>query len=179
MIMLDETNPKTSENSTVLLHPGTEIYVAPRLRKVDPESTPMPNGSISTKGKEKDKSAKMRLIPGRIAGAWVEPDHPDVGELEEVIFCSERSLRRVRRKFSQEGDGAIYVRLKKLDDMSKAEQKVDDGTEGGSKEKEEDMGMEGWLMSWDEIPDECCVIAGAAKDEWSEWASIRSASNAS
>jgi len=152
----------------VLLHPGTEIYVAPRLRKADPVETPHVNGN-GNKGKEKEKSIKMRLIPGRVASTWGQPVSPEVGELEDVIYCSEESLRRVRRKLADEGDGPVYVRIKKNENFSKKATDVEETKEG---EEEEDLGLEGWLTGWDEVPDGCCVIAGI-KEDWSEWASIR------
>jgi len=152
----------------VLLHPGTEIYVAPRLRKAESVESPLINGSGNTIGKEKDKSIKMRLIPGRVASTWGQPVPPEIGELEDVIYCSEASLRRVRRKLGDEGDGPVYVRMKKIEDVSK--KAIDNEDTKG--EEEEDLGLEGWLTSWEEVPDGCCVIAGI-KEDWSEWASIR------
>jgi hypothetical protein len=91
-----------------------------------------------------------------------------VGELENVFYCSEGSLRRVRRKLQgHEGEGAIYVKAKRgsVEKSGKQEEK----------EGEEDMTIEGWLVAWKEMPDGCCVLAGAARVNWSEWASIRSA----
>jgi hypothetical protein len=127
--------------------------------------SPLVNGN---KGKEKEKSIKMRLIPGRVASTWGQPVLPEVGELEEVIYCSEESLRRVRRKLGDEGDGSVYVRMKRTETLKKA---IDvEGKKEG--EEEEDMGLEGWLMGWNEVPDGCCVIPGI-KEDWSEWASIR------
>lgn len=117
----------------------------------------------------------MRLIPGRVAGQWAQPSvGVEVGELENVIYCSEGSLRRVRRKLGQgqEGEGAIYVRAKR---PGMADTK-DDGAEGGKENEEEDLSLEAWLMGWEEMPDGCCVLAGPARKNWSEWASIRSAS---
>jgi hypothetical protein len=86
-----------------------------------------------------------------------------------VIYCSEGSLRRVRRKLGDEGDGPIYVRMKRIESILK---KTTDGEATKEGEEEEDVGLEGWLTGWDEVPDGCCVIAGI-KDDWSEWASIR------
>jgi len=116
----------------------------------------------------------MRLIPGRVAGEWAQPSvEVEVGGLENVIYCSEGSLRRVRRKLGQEGEGegAIYVRAKR---PGMADKK-DDRAEGGKEDEEEDLSLEGWLIGWDEMPDGCCVLAGPARAHWSEWASIRSA----
>lgn len=127
------------------------------------------NGNGSAKGKEKEKSIKMRLIPGRVASTWGRPVTPEVGELEDVIYCSEDSLRRVRRKLWDEGDGPVYVRMKKNESIAKKAADVEAAKEG---EEEEDVGLEGWLTGWDEVPDGCCVIAGI-KEDWSEWASIR------
>jgi len=152
----------------VLLHPGTEIYVAPRLRKSEPVVTPHVNGN-GNKGKEQEKSIKMRLIPERVASTWGQPVFPEVGELEDVIYCSEVSLRRVRRKWGDEGDGPVYVRMKKNESFSKKATDVEETKEG---EDEEVLGVEGWLTGWDEVPDGCCVIAGT-KEDWSEWAGIR------
>jgi hypothetical protein len=130
------------------------------------------NGNGSGKNKEKSKSIKMRLIPGKVASNWGQPISPEVGELEEVIYCSEQSLRRVRRRLNQEGEGMIYVRIKKSEqnpgDVVTKEEEVTDG----SKENEE-QGLEGWLAVWDEVPDGCCVVAGAAKEDWSVRGSIR------
>jgi hypothetical protein len=111
----------------------------------------------------------MRLIPGRVASTWVQPVFPEVGELEEVIYCSEESLRRVRRKLGDEGDGPVYVRMKRTESAVK---KAADAATAKEGEEEEDVGLEGWLTGWDEVPDGCCVIAGI-KEDWSEWASIR------
>jgi hypothetical protein len=127
--------------------------------------SPLVKGNGNTKGKEKEKSIKMRLIPGRVASTWAQPVTPEVGELEVVIYCSEGSLRRVRRKMGAEGDGAVYVRMKRTE-------KATDGEATKEGEEEEDMGLEGWLTGWEEVPDGCCVIAGI-KENWSEWASIR------
>lgn len=107
----------------------------------------------------------MRLIPGRVASTWGQPVFPEVGELEDVIYCCEESLRRVRRKLGDEGDGPVYVRMKRIEKATDAE-----GTKEG--EEEEDVGLEGWLTGWDQVPDGYCVIAGI-KEDWSEWASIR------
>jgi len=118
----------------------------------------------------------MRLIPGRVAGQWGQPSvEVEVGELENVIYCSEGSLRRVRRKLGQEGEGegAIYVRAKRGDLAEKSEK--DGKGEKEEEQEEEDLTLEGWLMGWDEMPDGCCVLAGPARKNWSEWASIRSA----
>jgi hypothetical protein len=122
----------------------------------------------NTKGKEREKSIKMRLIPGRVASTWGQPVLPEVGELEDVLYCSEESMRRVRRKLGDEGDGPVYVRMKRTETLKKA---IDmEGNKEG--EEEEDVGLEGWLTGWEEVPDGCCVVAGI-KEDWSEWASIR------
>jgi hypothetical protein len=114
----------------------------------------------------------MRPIPGRVASTWGQRTPPEVGELEDVIYCSEGSLRRVRRKLADAGDGPVYVRMKRIDNIPKKATDVEATKEGG---EEEDVGLEGWLTGWDEVPDGCCVIAGT-KEDWSEWASIRQAS---
>lgn len=111
----------------------------------------------------------MRIIPGRVASTWGRPTPPEVGELEDVIYCSEESLRRVRRRLADEGDGPVYVRMKKTESLSKKATDVEATKEG---EEEEDVGLEGWLTGWDEVSDGCCVIAGI-KEDWSGWASIR------
>ena len=111
----------------------------------------------------------MRLIPGRVAFTWGRPVTPEVGESDDVIYCSEDSLRRVRRKLVDEGDGPIYVRMKRTENVAQKATDVGAAKEG---EEEEDVGLEGWLTGWDEVPDGCCVIAGI-KEDWSEWASIR------
>lgn len=132
--------------------------------------TPHVNGNGNgNKGKEKEKSIKIRLIPGRVASTWGQPVLPEVGELEEVFYCSEESLRRVRRKLGDEGDGPVFVRMKRIEDISKKAIDNGDTKEG---EEEEDRGLKGWLTGWDEVPDGCCVIAGT-KEDWSEWASVR------
>jgi hypothetical protein len=74
----------------------------------------VPVSQVDNKGKAKAKNVKMRLIPGRIAGRWGIPtleEGMEVGELENVLFCSTGSLRRVRRKLvsEEEGEGAIDV----------------------------------------------------------------------
>ena len=125
------------------------------------------------KGKEREKSVKMRLIPGRVASTWGRPSDMEVGELEEVIFCSEGSLRRVRRRLNLDGDGAVYVKMKSVDKANVKQEKAED--EAAEKEEEEDQGLEGWLTVWKEVPEGCCVIAGPAKEDWTEWASVRSA----
>lgn len=122
----------------------------------------------------------MRLIPGRVAGQWAQPSvKVEVGELENVIYCSEGSLRRVRRKLGQgqEGEGAIYVRAKRPGMADKKDDKTQEGKLDKEEEEEEDLSVEGWLMGWDEMPGDCCVLAGPARANWSEWASIRSASS--
>jgi len=115
----------------------------------------------------------MRLIPGRVASSWGQPTIPEVGELEKVIYCSEESLRRVRRKLGNDGDGAIYVRMKKVGEKSfnVKQKEEEEGKEDGEKG---DMGLEGWLAAWVEVPDGCCVVAGQTED-WSKWAAVRSA----
>jgi hypothetical protein len=50
--------------------------------------------------------------------------------------------------------------------------KTTDGEATKEGEEEEDVGLEGWLTGWEEVPDGCCVIAGF-KEDWSEWASVR------
>jgi hypothetical protein len=132
--------------------------------------SPLVNGNGNTKGKEKERSIKMRLIPGRVASTWGQPVFPELGELEDVIYCSEGSLRRVRRKLGDEGDGPIYVRMKRTESILK--KKTTDGEATKEGEEEEDVGLEGWLTGWDEVPDGCCVIAGI-KEDWSKWASVR------
>jgi len=111
----------------------------------------------------------MRLIPGRVASTWGRPTPPEVGELEEVFYCSEESLRRVRRKMGDEGDEPVYIRMKRTESILKKTTDVEATKEG---EEEEDLGLEGWLTGWEEVPDGCCVIAGI-KEDWSEWTSIR------
>ena len=111
----------------------------------------------------------MRLIPGRVASTWDQPTPPEVGELEDVIYCSEDSLRRVRRKLGDEGDGPVYVRIKRTESILK---KTTDGEATKDGEEEEDVGLEGWLTGWEEVPDGCCVVAGT-KEDWSKWASVR------
>jgi len=125
------------------------------------------------KGKEKEKSVKMRSIPGRVASTWGRPSDPEVGELEEVIYCSEGSLRRVRRRLNLDGDGAVYVKIKSVDKATVKQEKAEDAA--AEKEYEEDQGLEGWLTSWKQVPEGCCVIAVPAKEDWTEWASVRSA----
>jgi hypothetical protein len=130
-------------------------------------STSVPQAD--TKGKSKGKNVKMRLIPGRIAGQWGSPtldEGIEVGELENVLFCSRGSLRRVRRKLAREdeGEGAMYIRLERP-----SLPKVQDRDKEGEEEKEGkevDEGLEGWLVAWDEMPDGCCVLAGAEKEGW-------------
>ena len=68
-----------------------------------------------------------------------------------------------------EGDGPIYVRMKRTENVAQKATDVEATKEG---EEEEDTGLEGWLTSWDKVPDGCCVIAGI-KEDWSAWASIR------
>jgi hypothetical protein len=156
------------------LHPGTEIYVAPRLRtiKSDQGPTQIPYGNGNGKEKEKEVSYKIRMIPGRVASQWARgPTFPEieVGELENVFYCSEGCLRRVRRKLqNQEGEGAIYVKARRGFAKRSGKEK---------EEEEEDITIEGWLVAWKEMPDGCGVFAGAARPNWSEWGSIRSANS--
>jgi peroxin-1 len=123
-----------------------------------------------TKGKSKGKNVKMRLIPGRIAGLWGIPtldEGMEAGELENVLFCSRSSLRRVRRKLAseEEGEGAIYVRLERPS-LPKVQERDGEGEEA-REAKEVDEGLEGWLAAWDDMPEGCCVLAGAEKEGWS------------
>jgi hypothetical protein len=112
----------------------------------------------------------MRLIPGRVAGQWARGPtcaEIEVGELENVFYCSEGTLSRVRRRLQgQEGEGALYFKARRGFVKRSGKEK---------EEEEEDMTIEGWLVAWGEMPDGCCVLAGAARANWSEWASIRSA----
>jgi hypothetical protein len=93
-----------------------------------------------------------------------------VGELENVFYCSEGSLRRVRRKLQgQEGEGAIYVKARRGFAKRSGKEKEE--------EEEEDLTIEGWLVGWEVVPDGSCVLAGPARANWSEWASITSATS--
>jgi hypothetical protein len=108
------------------------------------------------------------MIPGRVAGQWGHPDIAlEVGELENVLLCSDRSLRRVRRKLAIEGEGAVYVRLERNAPPTTATEAS--GTTESKEEKEEDEGLEGWLAAWDEMPEGCAVLAGLEKEGWSNW----------
>ena len=122
----------------------------------------------------------MRLIPSRVAGQWAQPSvEVEVGGLENVIYCSEGSLRRVRRKLGQgqEGEGAIYVRAKRPGMADTKDDKAQEGKVDKDEEEEQGLSVEGWLIGWEEMPDGSCVLAGPARANWSEWASIRSASS--
>lgn len=115
----------------------------------------------------------MRLIPGRIAGQWGRPSLDiEVGELENVLFCSERSLSRVRRKLAIEGEGAVYVRLDRC--APKPAGSSTDAQAEAREEQEEEQGLEGWLAGWDEMPDGCCVLAGPDKEGWTGWQTVKS-----
>jgi hypothetical protein len=82
-------------------------------------------------------------------------------------------LRRVRQKLGDEGDEAFYVRMKRSGNVLKKEVVAGEKKEG--EEEEADLDLEGWLTAWEEVPDGCCVIAGAVKENWDGWGIIRSA----
>jgi hypothetical protein len=166
----DETNPKTSEKSTVLLHTGTEVHVAPRLRKANGnDTTTLSSQALNgdTIEHAKTKSAKIRLIPGRVAAQWAQPNAMS----DQTLYCSDQTLRMIQRKLGDESQSTTYVRAEMINIGKEA-----DGTGSTEDKKEEeskDDGLECDLAVWDEVPDGCGVIAGISKKDWSEWARIR------
>ena len=140
----------------------------------------------SRKGKEKEKSIKMRLIPPRITSQWRTSPIPEMemelGELENVIYVSPESLGIVRRKLQIDGEGPVYVRISQVsksprDRASKEviENGKADAEMGASEdtESDKDTRMDGWLLPWKAIPEGCCVVAGPSKEGWSDWATVR------
>ena len=182
----DETDPRTSENSVVLLHPGTEIYVAPRLRKPQSQSqgdssssSKAPalasTNSASRKGKEREKTVKMRLLPPRIASQWgrIPTPETELGELEKVIFTSKDSVERIRRKLEMAEEGPVYVRMTQAPTMKGDRSLPKEDAENGNAESGGEAQMEGWLVEWNQVPEGSCVVAGTAREGWSDWATVR------
>jgi hypothetical protein len=128
------------------------------------------NGNDNSPGvlKENGKSIKMRLIPGKVASKWGQPSVAmEVGDLENVLYCSEGTLRRVRRRLGREGDGGVYVKAKRTGGKPKPVSTEEDGDE------EKVIELEGWLIAWEEMPEGCCVLAGPPRENWSDWGNIR------
>lgn len=168
----------------MLLHPGTEIYVAPRIRKApaEVESGPQDVGQgRRDKGKGKDKSVGMRLVPGRIAGRWGQPPtavSEGLGELERVFFTSEDSMGKARRRLGVEDKEGVYVRMARkprlpVDGHAQGKMEEPKGDQKGDDEEEEEEGLEGWLFVWEQMPDGHCVVAGPAVEGWDEWTNVR------
>lgn len=198
LIRTDDTDPKTSETSVVLLHNGTEVYVAPRPRHA--ANTPSEQKTISStsspgagpsgahqqtpslqgngKGKGKEKSVELRMIPQDVASAWGRPGMEEgvtLGSLERVIFCSDETRRRVRRKLGVGVDGAgpIYVSLTIGERAGEQGEAKEENEKPLDPKDETDGEMQAWLFVWDEMPDGHLVLAGKGYKEWSRWSKVR------
>lgn len=136
----------------------------------------------SRKGKEKEKSIKMRLIPPRIASQWGTPSVPEMelGELENVIYISPDSLARARRNLEIDGEEPVYIRLSQVsrEPKGKTSKKItENGAVSADADAAEDSSeatkTEGWLLGWNAMPEGCCVVGGLSKEGWSDWALVR------
>ena len=181
----DETDPKTIESSAVLVHPETEIYVAPRSRPGKPpeavdQQISMPSSPSSShpsrkKKEQKTKAFKLSLIPPRIASQWGDLDVPqdelDISGPDRLMVCSSDTLDRIRSKNGDTGSGPLWVRVD-LDitagiDTSSVDLQAPDVEEEGK------LGMDAWLVQWDEMPDGCIAPLGMVDSEWHEHGQVQ------
>jgi peroxin-1 len=123
----------------------------------------------------KIRSSRLRLVPPRVAATWGDIElGDDVREqigTEKVCLCSPLTLRRVKRRLGQEGDGSIYVKLqlarsKPVD----AVQSVEEETKRDEVDGDEGVGV--WLVEWEEMPDGCLVLEGA-EGKYGQWGEVR------
>jgi peroxin-1 len=185
LILSDATDPKSNTNSAVLVYPETEIYVAPRPRESgqkDPSQRIIPNANgLSIKGKEKERSARLRLIPARVARLWGEPNTQlEPGQstgIDGLALCHPDTLERLRLRLRLTGTGPGCVKLR-LVSPGDSEQKAKSITEDtqGIKEPEasqEENVKEVLLKPWDEMPEDGITLPGSSKSVWNQWAHIQ------
>jgi peroxin-1 len=175
----DETDPPTSSSSAVVIGPDTEVFVAPRPRGAQSQtSTAVPIAPSAPKNsiKGKQKQVELRLVPARVAAVWgyptLSPEHAERVGTSEAALCSLRTLRRVRRKLGLPAeDSAVYVKVERVkDEESGTDRNGED--HGGADAVEDGDATEVWLVSWSEMPDSCVVLSGR-RAEWDEWGGVR------
>jgi hypothetical protein len=129
----------------------------------------------SRKGKEREKTVKMRLVPPRIAAQWRSSPSLDLelGDLENVIYTSIGDLKKVRRKLDIHGESPVYGRLTQASTPKSNTNAPTQGAPEDGDDREDEVQLDGWLVAWEIMPEGCCVVAGPARDGWSDWTSVR------
>lgn len=188
----DETNPATTGTSAVLVNPDTEVFVAPRPRNVPSRPQPppatviqpeAPKASVSSAHSDAsptNKRTRVRLVPQEIAGTWgdlrEEDFADDLSSGHRLVLCSERTLRRIRRKLNLPEKGAALVRIDtaRPDDVKTPSEPL--GQSDAEKDGDPGVGEEPFearLAAWGRMPDGCFVIPGQTDERWKGWQTLR------
>lgn len=145
-----------------------------------------PNG-ISGKGKEKAtngstvaKGFRARLIPGRIASTWGQPECTEAKD-GRVLYCGKGVMERARRKLGGSGDMMVMVEKVRLEGDDETPGKGEDGAKDDATSKEAgekadsdaEKQLECCLVEWDEVPDGHVVLGGQVHEEWDGWHVVR------
>lgn len=182
--MTDETDPKTSESSAVLVHSDTEIFVSPRPRNgtssqsVDSSertmipSSPSPSQAAKSGVRNSGNHLKLRLVPSRVAAQWGEPVIEQI-QLDKagnarLAVCSAETILVVKRKLALKSEGLTYVRLEHIDAVAKA--KIPNKEEGDKQQEHEEY--EVCLCPWNEMPHGCVSLLGRSSEKWLGWSDV-------
>lgn len=167
----------------MLVHPDTEIYVAPKPRSKPKSTTTSPPSEVigaDSQGTAKEKAVKLRIIPQRVAAAWGRPETGhELASGEVAVWANPDTIARIRKKLSLEKQEEASIRLRKRRSAAKADAEQLEPQTGPSSAAEPndvagslslDPAVSAWLFPWDTIPDGSIVVQG--KDVGMDWARV-------
>ncbi|ORX40268.1 P-loop containing nucleoside triphosphate hydrolase protein [Kockovaella imperatae] len=192
-IRIDETSP-SGKDSAVVIGPDTEIYVAPRPRKKEPNSPDHPRTVIEPeraadsgntrdgKGKRPGAgpSVRLRHIPSNVAGGWGTPEWevnsiPGGAKSQNLAFASVNTILRVRQRLQCGGKGFLYINVKSWADAKDKSviREANSDDVANTNQSEEEDGVELYLLPWDEVPDGHVVTTATPVAAWTSWSWLR------
>ena len=182
---LDDTNPK-SATDPVLIHADTEVFVAPRPRTdtgVKAEEAPRviePSTLVSKdakgKGRDKGPSVKLRLVPGRIASQWGQPELLEGISTLQVGLCSARTITRLKEQLSISDKSPVHVSLRFPRRQNQPQNTVSENRSPSSDDpggSDEGISRDLHILCWDEVPDGHIVLGGKQNPNFPEWAQVK------
>ncbi|EIW73576.1 hypothetical protein TREMEDRAFT_67430 [Tremella mesenterica DSM 1558] len=185
-LRVDGTDPGVKQGA-VLVHPDTEVIVAPRPRKAiaaaveEPRVVDTTNKEARPNKKARERNVRLRLIPPTVAAAWgqfqlSEAQSTEVGSFA-VALCSPNTLRRLRRRLEYDDKRPPVFRLlkhgsKNVENEVTAVERDGDGHADGNIE-EDGQNLDVILVAWDEMPDGALVVTGEGLLQWQTWGSVK------
>ncbi|RXK38546.1 hypothetical protein M231_04178 [Tremella mesenterica] len=185
-LRVDGTDPGVKQGA-VLVHPDTEVIVAPRPRKTiaaaveEPRVVDTTNKEVRPSEKVRERNVRSRLIPPTVAAAWGQFKLSEAQSMEAgsfaVVLCSSNTLRRLRRRLEYDDKRPPVFRLlkhgsKNVEKEVTAVERDDDGHAYDNIE-EEGQNLDVSIVAWDEMPDGALVITGEGLLQWQTWGSVK------